>query len=89
MGDIGDEEDVAAASRAGLGSRPAARSAHAPGAAEPFAGVAAEAADAEAAAAAREEAAKAEKGKGNRAFQEGRVRAQHSRCSCMRHLSQL
>jgi hypothetical protein len=49
-----------------------------PAARPPFAGVAAEEADAEAQAAAREEATTAQKGNGNRAFQEGRVRAQRA-----------
>ena len=76
MGDIGDEDDVAALSRAGLGSRPnaAARVAAAMAAEDdgPFAGVATDAAAAEAEAQLREALAKEEKGKGNRAFQEQR-----------------
>jgi hypothetical protein len=82
VGGIGDEEDVEAASRAGLGSRAALGGARAAAAAlsahhmksEPFAGVPADEADAEAEAALREEMAKEEKGKGNRAFAENRVR---------------
>jgi hypothetical protein len=83
VGGIGDEEDVEAASRAGLGSSAALGGARAAAAAalsarhmmsEPFAGVPADEADAEAEAALREEMAKEEKGKGNRAFAENRVR---------------
>ena len=74
VGDIGDEDDVAALSRAGLGSRPGAAAARAAAAdaAEPFAGVETDAAAAEVEAQLREALAKEEKGKGNRAFAEGR-----------------
>lgn len=76
MGDIGDEDDVAALSRAGLGSRPGAAAQRAAALsdahAEPFAGVETDAAALEADAALRDALAKEEKGKGNRAFAEGR-----------------
>jgi tetratricopeptide (TPR) repeat protein len=70
LGEFGDADDVAAASRAGLGSRSAHCAQGLPQ--EAFAGVDAGALDAEQEASLRLDLANDEKAKGNRAFSEGR-----------------
>jgi len=72
VGAVGDEEDLLAAVRGGLGSRAAAPGGAQRAAQESFAGVCCAEVDAEAESALRAERATAEKGKGNRAFSEGR-----------------